>query len=113
MPEERGHGVADAVMLLTSLCVAVPASSYLANISSAPLWKFYSGVGLTFFLALAGLTRRAGWADAIRFLMRPGPACGPCRLDLNSSPLTHFPRRPVKDRRARELVKNQLCSSLE
>jgi hypothetical protein len=33
------------------------------------VWKFCGGVGLTFFLALAGLTRRAGWADAIRFLM--------------------------------------------
>jgi hypothetical protein len=69
LPEERDHGVADGVMLLTSLCVAVAIWSYLADSSTAPRWKFYSGVGLTFFLAFAGLTRRAGWADAIRFLM--------------------------------------------
>jgi hypothetical protein len=69
LPEERDYGVADGVMLLTSLCVAVEIWSYLANISTTPLWKFYVGVGLTFFFALAGLTRRAGWADVIRFLM--------------------------------------------
>jgi hypothetical protein len=39
---------------------AVATWSYLANISPAPLWKFYGGVGLTFSFALAGLTRRAG-----------------------------------------------------
>jgi hypothetical protein len=69
LPEERDHGVADGVMLLTSLCVAVATWSYLVDSSTAPTWKLYSGVGLTFFLALAGLTRRAGWADAMRFLM--------------------------------------------
>jgi hypothetical protein len=69
LPEERDHGVADGVMLLTSLCVAVATWSYLVDSSPAPTWKLYSGVGLTFFLALAGLTRRAGWADAMRLLM--------------------------------------------
>jgi hypothetical protein len=69
LAEERVHDAIDGVMLVTSLCVAVATWSYLGNIPSAPVWKFYGGVGLTFFLALAGLTRRASWAEAIRFLM--------------------------------------------
>lgn len=69
LPEERDHGVADGVMLLASLSMSVATWSYLANISTTPPWKFYGGVGLTLFFALAGLTRRAGWADVIRFLM--------------------------------------------
>ena len=69
LPEGRDHGVADGVMLLTSLCVAVASWSYLANISAGPVWRIYGAVGLTFFFALAGLTRRSGWAHAIRFLM--------------------------------------------
>ena len=68
LPEERDHGFADGLMLLTSLCVAVATWSYLANSSTAPLWKFYGSLGPTFFFALAGLTRRADWANAIRFL---------------------------------------------
>jgi hypothetical protein len=33
------------------------------------MWKFYCGVGVTFVLALASLTRRARWADTFKFLM--------------------------------------------
>jgi hypothetical protein len=72
LPGERNHGAADGVMLVSSLCVAVATWYYLAshlNMSTAPAWKCYGGVGLTFFLTLAGLTRRADWADRIRFLM--------------------------------------------
>ena len=69
LPSERDHGIADGVMLLSTLCAAFVTWRYLANISAGPLWKFYCGVGLTFVLALAGLTRRARWADSIRLLM--------------------------------------------
>jgi hypothetical protein len=69
LPEERDHGVTDIVVLLANLCIAVAIWSCLADVSSAPLWKVYGGVGPTFFLTLAGLTRRSGWAHAIRFLM--------------------------------------------
>jgi hypothetical protein len=69
LPGERDHGVADGLMLLTGVSVALATWSYFANLSTAPVWKSYGGVGLTYFLACAGLTRRAGWADAIRFMM--------------------------------------------
>jgi len=69
LPEERNHGVVDGVMLLTGVCVAVASWSNLADIATAPRWKVCSGVGLSLFFALAGLTRRASWSDAIRFLM--------------------------------------------
>jgi hypothetical protein len=85
LPEERNHGVADGVMLLTSLCVAVATWGHLADVSTAPRWKFYSGVGLTFFFALAGLTRRAIWADAIRFLMGIWTITTPFLLGLTMS----------------------------
>jgi hypothetical protein len=85
MPEERDHGIADGVMLLTSLCVAVVTWGYLAKIPGAPLWKFYGGVALSFFFALAGLTRRAGWADAIRFLMGIWTNTTPFLLGLTMS----------------------------
>jgi hypothetical protein len=69
LPDERDHGVADGVMLLSTLCVAVAAWSCLANLSPTALWKFYGCIGVTFFFALAGLTRRSGWASALRFLL--------------------------------------------
>ena len=62
LPEERDHGVADGVMLLTSLCVAGVTWGYLAKIPSAPLWKFYGGVGLSFFPSPALRAARAGRA---------------------------------------------------
>jgi hypothetical protein len=69
LPAERDHGIADGVMLLSTLCVAVVTWNYLPRISALPMWKFYCGVGVTFVLALASLTRRARWADTFKFLM--------------------------------------------
>jgi hypothetical protein len=69
LTRERSHGAADVVILLSTSCVAVGTWNYLSNISTVPPWKIYCGVGLIFVLALAGLTRRAYWAHAIRFLM--------------------------------------------
>jgi SPW repeat len=82
LPEERNHGAVDGVMLLTGVCVAVASWSELASVSTTPPWKFYSGVGLTLFLALAGLTRRARWADAMRFLMGLWTITAPFLLGL-------------------------------
>jgi hypothetical protein len=65
LPSERDHGIADGVMLLSTLCAAFVAWRYLANISAEPRWKCYCSVGLIFVLVLAGLTRRARWADSI------------------------------------------------
>jgi hypothetical protein len=82
---ERDHGVVDGLTLLTSLCLAVAIWGYLANASTASPWKFYGGVGLTFFFALAGLTRRASWANAIRFLMGIWTITTPFLLGLTMS----------------------------
>jgi hypothetical protein len=82
LPSERDHGIADGVMLLSTLCAAFVTWRYLANISAGPLWKFYCGVGLTFVLALAGLTRRARWADSIRLLMGIWTIIAPFMLGL-------------------------------
>jgi hypothetical protein len=59
LPEERDHGIADRLMLLSSLRQAVATWRYLGNISTALLWKFYRSLGPIFFFALAGVTRRA------------------------------------------------------
>jgi hypothetical protein len=86
LPGERDRGVADAVMLLATLSVGVGTWSCLAKISAVPLWRFYCGVGLTFVLALAGLTRRERWADAIRFLMGIWTIIFPFILGLPNAP---------------------------
>jgi hypothetical protein len=82
---ERDHGVVDGLMLLTSLCLTVAIWGYLANTFTVSIWKFYGGVGPTFLFALAGLTRRASWADAIRFLMGIWTITTPFLLGLTMS----------------------------
>lgn len=69
LPNERGHGLADGVMLLAILCVVILTWGSLARSSAVPVWKFHCGVGVVFVLALAGLTRRARWADTIKLMM--------------------------------------------
>ncbi len=69
LPNERGHGLADGVMLLAAFSMAMLTWSSLAQMPTVPVWKFHCGVGVVFVLALAGLTRRARWADTIRLLM--------------------------------------------
>src|ERR1700688_276314 len=82
LPAERDYGIADGVMLLSAVCVAVVTWNYLSGISAVPLWKFYCGVGVAFLLALAGLTRRARWAETIRFLMGIWAVIAPFMLGL-------------------------------
>jgi hypothetical protein len=85
---ERDHGIADSLMLLATLCVAVVTWSYLAKISTTPLWKFNVGIGLTFLFALAGLTRHARWAITIKLLMGIWTMIAPFMLGLfQSAPL--------------------------
>jgi hypothetical protein len=69
LPGERDHGLTDGVMLLASLCIAVMTWSSLARISAVPMWRLYCGVGPIFVFALAGLTRHARWANAIRLIL--------------------------------------------
>jgi len=82
LPPEKDHGIADSLMLLATLCVAVVTWSYLAKNSTAPLWKFNVGIGVTSLFALAGLTRHACWANTIKLLMGIWTMIAPFMLGL-------------------------------
>jgi hypothetical protein len=84
LPVERDYGVADGVMLLSSLCAAVALWTYFANTPSAPQWKIYAGIVPTYFFTLAGLTRRTSWANAIRFLIGVWTLTTPFLLGLST-----------------------------
>jgi hypothetical protein len=65
---ERNHSVADVVMLLAVVCLAIVTWSHLGDAASVPLWKAYASVALAGLLALAALTRQPHWATSMRFL---------------------------------------------
>ena len=65
---ERHHSVADVVMVLAVVCLALVTWSYLGNAASVPLWKPYASVALAVLLTLAALTRQPHWAISMRFL---------------------------------------------
>ena len=50
---ERNHSVADVVMLLAVVCLALVTWSYLGDAASVPLWKPYASVALAVLLALS------------------------------------------------------------
>jgi hypothetical protein len=66
---ERHHGVADAVVVLAVVCLALVTWSYLGDAASVPQWKSYAGVALAMLLTLAALTRQPRWAMSMRFLL--------------------------------------------
>jgi hypothetical protein len=53
---EREHNLADVLMLLAVVCLAVVTWSYLTTAAGVPLWKSYTSVALTVLFALAALT---------------------------------------------------------
>lgn len=65
---ERHHSVADVVMVLAAVCLALVSWSYLGDAASVPLWKPYASVALVVLLTLAALTRQPHWAISIRLL---------------------------------------------
>jgi hypothetical protein len=65
---EREHSVADMVVLLGVVCLALVTWSCLADFPVMPLWKSYVSVGLAALFALAALTRHPHWAASIRRL---------------------------------------------
>ena len=65
---ERHDSVADIVMLLAVVCLALVTWSYLGDAASVPVWKPYASVALAVLLTLAALTRRPHWAISMRFL---------------------------------------------
>ncbi len=65
---ERHHSVADVVMVLAVVCLALVTWSYLGDAASVPLWKPYASVALAVLLTLAALTRQPHWAISMRFL---------------------------------------------
>jgi uncharacterized membrane protein len=65
---ERHHSVADVVMVLAAVCLALVTWSYLGAAASVPLWKPYASVALAVLLTLAALTRQPYWAISMRFL---------------------------------------------
>jgi len=65
---ERKHSVADIMVLLAAVCVALVTWSSLTDVARVPLWKSYIGVVISLLFALAALTRHPRWAASIRFL---------------------------------------------
>jgi hypothetical protein len=65
---ERHHSVADVVMVLAVVCLALVTWSYLGDTASVPLWKPYASIALAILLTLAALTRQPHWAISMRFL---------------------------------------------
>ena len=64
----REHLSADIVVILSVVYLALATWSCLSGSSGIPLWKCYSAVLTTMFLALATLTRRPYWAALFRLL---------------------------------------------
>jgi hypothetical protein len=65
---DGNHRVADVVMLLAVVCLAIATWSCLGDGASVPPWKAFAGVALAGLLALASLTRHPHWAISMRFL---------------------------------------------
>ena len=65
---ERHDSVADVVMVLAVVCLALVTWSYLGDAASVPLWKPYASVALAMLLTLAAMTRQPHWAISMRFL---------------------------------------------
>ena len=65
---ERHHSIADVVMVLAVVCLALVTWSYLGDAASVPVWKPYASVALAVLLTLAALTRQPHWAISMRFL---------------------------------------------
>lgn len=65
---EREHGVGDVTVLLAMVFLCVTTWSYVSDTAGVPVWKLYTGVAITWFLALAALTRHRQWSVSIRLL---------------------------------------------
>jgi hypothetical protein len=65
---ERHHSIADVLMVLAVVCLALMTWSYLGNAASVPLWKPYVSIALAVLLTLGALTRQPRWAISMRFL---------------------------------------------
>lgn len=79
---ERNHGVADVVMLLAVVCLALATWSYLGDAATLPLWRSYASVALAGLLALAALTRQPHWATSMRFLTGAWTIAAPYLLEF-------------------------------
>jgi hypothetical protein len=65
---ERRHSVADLVMVLAAVCLALVTWSCLGDAAGVPLWKPYASVGVAVLLTLGALTRQPHGAISMRFL---------------------------------------------
>jgi hypothetical protein len=79
---ERTHSVADVVMLLAIVGLALATWSYLGDAASVPLWRSYASVAVAGLLALAALTRQPRWATSMRFLTAAWTIAAPYLLDF-------------------------------
>jgi hypothetical protein len=83
---EREHGIADLVMLLAIVFLAVLAWSCLSDAAIVPLWKLYISIAVSWVLALATLTRRLDWSASIRFLTGGWIIAAPYLLNFSNMP---------------------------
>jgi hypothetical protein len=82
---EREHGVADVVVLLSVVWVALVTWCAYADDAGVPAWRPSIGVAVAVLLALAALTRHPRWAASIRFLTGGWLAAAPHVLKFDSN----------------------------
>jgi len=83
---DRNHRVADVVMLLAVVCLAIATWSCLGAGASVPPWKAFAGVALAGLLALASLTRHPHWAICMRVLTAAWLIAAPYLLNFADIP---------------------------
>jgi hypothetical protein len=83
---DRNHRIADVVMLLAVVCLAIATWSCLGDGASVPPWKAFAGVALAGLLALASLTRHPHWAISMRFLTAAWLIAAPYLLSFAQIP---------------------------
>ncbi len=80
---ERRHGIADLVVLLAIVGLALAIWVSPVATLDAARWKLFLEVLPAVLLALAALTRHPGWAMAFRLLTGGWIATGPLLLGLS------------------------------
>jgi hypothetical protein len=80
---DRQHSIADLLILLSTVALAVATWSSLSGAAGVAVWKSVTGVAVTLLLALGALTRNPNWAAAIRVLTGLWLIAAPYLLDFN------------------------------
>jgi hypothetical protein len=90
---DREHSIADLVMLLAIVCLALVTWSHVVDAAGAPPWKLYTTLAVSMLLALASLTRHPRWAAWIRLLTGGWIIAAPYMLkfaDAAAAPWAHL-----------------------